>query len=72
MGLVFVHDTLCGTVQGAGKTSLFKAILSKGKKYTASAGESLQPEADTKEGIVGGLCYMDSAGVNLQVCLCGM
>lgn len=53
-------------LEGAGKTSLFKAILSKGKKCTASAGESLQPEADIKEGIVGGLCYMDSAGVNLQ------
>lgn len=53
-------------LEGAGKTSLCKAILSKGRRSKTSDGEGLQPEADIREGIVGGLCYMDSAGVNLQ------
>lgn len=58
------HDLWC---QGAGKTSLFKAILNKGRKSTPTDGENLQPEADVQEGIASGLCYMDSSGVNLQV-----
>ncbi|KNA16945.1 hypothetical protein SOVF_084220 [Spinacia oleracea] len=53
-------------LEGAGKTSLFKAILNKGRKSTPTDGENLQPEADVQEGIASGLCYMDSSGVNLQ------
>lgn len=29
--------------------------------------ETQLPESDAQEGIAGGLCYCDSAGVNLQV-----
>lgn len=53
-------------LEGAGKTSLFNAILNKERQFTPTDGENLQPEADIQEGIAGGLCYMDSAGVNLQ------
>lgn len=30
--------------------------------------ENLQLETDVHEGITGGICYTDAAGVNLQVC----
>lgn len=57
---------LCA-LQGAGKTSLLKAILARGRITAFSNIENLLPEADAQEGIAGGLCYCDSAGVNLQV-----
>lgn len=41
--------------------------MNKGKHFTPIESDSLQPEADIHEVIDGGLCYMDSAGVNLQV-----
>ncbi|XP_007049623.2 PREDICTED: uncharacterized protein LOC18612656 [Theobroma cacao] len=53
-------------LEGAGKTSLFKAILGQGKLITISNIENLQVEADFLDGIAGGLCYSDSPGVNLQ------
>ncbi|XVE72682.1 hypothetical protein DITRI_Ditri11bG0058400 [Diplodiscus trichospermus] len=53
-------------LEGAGKTSLFKAILGQGKLTTITNAENLQVEADFQEGIAGGLCYSDSPGVNLQ------
>ncbi|KAJ0052619.1 hypothetical protein Pint_01462 [Pistacia integerrima] len=53
-------------LEGAGKTSLLKAILSKGKLTTIPNNENLLVEADVQEGIAGGLCYSESAGVNLQ------
>ncbi|GMH02457.1 hypothetical protein Nepgr_004296 [Nepenthes gracilis] len=53
-------------LEGAGKTSLLKAILNQSRPSTATGSEILLPEADVEEGIAGGLCYMDSAGVNLQ------
>ncbi|XWS76015.1 hypothetical protein CRYUN_Cryun01aG0141400 [Craigia yunnanensis] len=53
-------------LEGAGKTSLFKAILGQGKLTTISNIENLQLEADFQDGIAGGLCYSDSPGVNLQ------
>lgn len=56
-------------VKGAGKTSLLKAILTQGKLTTIPNNESMLLEADVQEGIAGGLCYSDSAGINLQVCL---
>ena len=55
-------------VQGAGKSSLLRAILARGRITTFSNIENLLPETDIHEGIAGGLCYCDSAGVNLQVC----
>lgn len=61
-------DSLClWAVQGAGKTSLFKAILAQGRMTTISNIETQLPESDAQEGIAGGLCYCDSTGVNLQV-----
>ncbi|KAL9228371.1 hypothetical protein vseg_003960 [Gypsophila vaccaria] len=53
-------------LEGAGKTSLFRAILNKGKWPTSTESDNLTLEADIQEGIVSGLCFMDSAGVNLQ------
>ncbi|KAK4845717.1 hypothetical protein QYF36_008284 [Acer negundo] len=53
-------------LEGAGKTSLFKAILGQGKLTTITNMENLHVEADVQEGIVGGVCYSDSASVNLQ------
>ncbi|KAK9944624.1 hypothetical protein M0R45_010184 [Rubus argutus] len=50
-------------LEGAGKTSLFKAILSQGRMTNI---ENLLPEAEVQEGISGGLCFCDSAGINLQ------
>ncbi|GLT64825.1 hypothetical protein SLA2020_372940 [Shorea laevis] len=52
--------------EGAGKTSLFKAILGQGKLTTLTDIENLHLDADIQEGIAGGLCYSDSTGVNLQ------
>lgn len=53
-------------LEGAGKTSLLKAILSQSRVNTIINLENKLPEADDEEGIAGGLCYCDSAGVNLQ------
>ncbi|PQQ13795.1 uncharacterized protein Pyn_00039 [Prunus yedoensis var. nudiflora] len=53
-------------LEGAGKTSLFKAILSQGRITNISNIENLLPETDVQEGISCGLCFCDSAGVNLQ------
>ncbi|XP_022758771.1 uncharacterized protein LOC111305465 isoform X3 [Durio zibethinus] len=53
-------------LEGAGKTSLFKAILGQGKLTTITNIENLQVEADFQDGIAGGLCYSDTPGVNLQ------
>ncbi|ONH92734.1 hypothetical protein PRUPE_8G192400 [Prunus persica] len=53
-------------LEGAGKTSLFKAILSQGRITNISNIENLLPETDVQEGISRGLCFCDSAGVNLQ------
>ncbi|KAL5562194.1 hypothetical protein UlMin_031941 [Ulmus minor] len=53
-------------LEGAGKTSLFKAILNEGRITTITNIENLLPEPDVQESIAGGLRYYDSAGVNLQ------
>ncbi|XVF21301.1 hypothetical protein REPUB_Repub12eG0079100 [Reevesia pubescens] len=53
-------------LEGAGKTSLFKAILSQGKLTSITNIENLQVESDFQDGITGGLCYSDTPGVNLQ------
>ncbi|KAI8523319.1 hypothetical protein RHMOL_Rhmol13G0064100 [Rhododendron molle] len=52
-------------LEGAGKTSLLKAILGQGG-LTATNIENLEVDVDTQEGIGGGLLYSDSTGVNLQ------
>ncbi|XP_048429729.1 uncharacterized protein LOC103927115 [Pyrus x bretschneideri] len=56
-------------LEGAGKTSLFKAMLSQGKitNITNITNiENLLPETNAQEGISRGLYFCDSAGVNLQ------
>ena len=55
-------------VQGAGKTSLFKAIMGQGRLTTIPNFENINLEADIQEGVAGGVCYSDSSGVNLQAC----
>ncbi|XP_061370914.1 uncharacterized protein LOC133313542 isoform X2 [Gastrolobium bilobum] len=52
-------------LEGAGKTTLLKAILNKCKPNTATT-ENVVSEVDVQEGIADGLCYCDSAGVNMQ------
>lgn len=53
-------------LEGAGKTSLLNAILEQGRATNNSSPENLHIEVDDQEGIAGGLCYSDSAAVNLQ------
>ncbi|KAK7350571.1 hypothetical protein VNO77_09342 [Canavalia gladiata] len=52
-------------LEGAGKTTLFKAILNKCKPNTTT-NEDVLAEVDVREVIADGLCYCDSAGVNMQ------
>ncbi|KAJ0926980.1 putative GTP binding domain, P-loop containing nucleoside triphosphate hydrolase [Helianthus annuus] len=53
-------------LEGAGKTSLLKAILDQGKVNISTNIENFSMDLDVQEGIAGGLCFTDSAGVNLQ------
>ncbi|XP_008811656.2 uncharacterized protein LOC103722760 isoform X2 [Phoenix dactylifera] len=52
-------------LEGAGKTSLLKAILSQHRKRNGANPESIFPDVHI-EGVADGLCYLDSRGVNLQ------
>ncbi|OIT32856.1 hypothetical protein A4A49_26164 [Nicotiana attenuata] len=52
-------------LEGSGKTSLLKAILDRGRSARIESIEN-HPDNDVQEGIACGLCYSDSAGVNLQ------
>ncbi|KAJ7539421.1 hypothetical protein O6H91_11G091900 [Diphasiastrum complanatum] len=51
-------------LEGAGKTSLFHALLGKGGS-TANGG-GIFPDMEWNEGVVSGVGYIDAAGVNLQ------
>ncbi|KAJ4969426.1 hypothetical protein NE237_016127 [Protea cynaroides] len=53
-------------LEGAGKTSLFNALLGKGQSVTNICLEGFPLEVNSQEGIAGGVCYSDSAGINLQ------
>ncbi|CAN6554316.1 unnamed protein product [Malus baccata var. baccata] len=53
-------------LEGARKTSLFKAMLSQGKITNITNIENLLLETNAQEGIFQGLYFCDSAGVNLQ------
>ncbi|GFQ00133.1 hypothetical protein PHJA_002157300 [Phtheirospermum japonicum] len=53
-------------LEGAGKTSLLKAILDQGKSTSTASPETLPMDVDVREGIAGGLFYSDTTGVNLQ------
>ncbi|XP_047955012.1 uncharacterized protein LOC125201120 isoform X1 [Salvia hispanica] len=52
-------------IEGAGKTSLMKAILNQGRTTMTSL-DAFPMDVDVREGIAGGLLYSDSTGVNLQ------
>ncbi|KAL6563481.1 hypothetical protein OROGR_002440 [Orobanche gracilis] len=54
-------------LEGAGKTSLLKAILDQGKSTGTKSLETLPTDVDVREGFAGGLFFSDSTGVNLQV-----
>lgn len=43
--------------------------MGQGRLSTIANFENMCVEADIQEGISGGVCYVDSAGVNLQVIL---
>ncbi|KAI7748097.1 hypothetical protein M8C21_026107 [Ambrosia artemisiifolia] len=53
-------------LEGAGKTSLLKAILDQGRVNISTSVENFSMDVDIQEGIAGGLCFTDSAGINLQ------
>ncbi|KAL7586959.1 uncharacterized protein LOC111918387 [Lactuca sativa] len=53
-------------LEGAGKTSLLKAILDQGRANMSTSVENFPMDVDVKEGFAGGLCFTDSAGVDLQ------
>lgn len=53
-------------LEGAGKSSLLKAILDQGRRTSSTKIENFHIDIDVQEGIAGGLCYLDSTGVNLQ------
>lgn len=53
-------------LKGAGKTSLFYALLGLGRGTTAIRYEGMLPDTQSHEGVAGGICFIDSAGVNLQ------
>ncbi|XP_078156316.1 lipase class 3 family protein isoform X2 [Carex rostrata] len=52
-------------LEGAGKTSLFRALLGQVGEKNCAAFDSY-PNADIREGVAGGLCYVDSPSLNLQ------
>ncbi|KAL2611034.1 hypothetical protein R1flu_022726 [Riccia fluitans] len=53
-------------VEGAGKTSLYCALLGeKGSTVSLTDGGVL-PDMDWREGVAGGVSYIDAAGVNMQ------
>lgn len=54
-------------MQGAGKTSLLRAILNHGRPSSTPSLENFPMDVDLQESLAGGLCYSDTAGVNLQV-----
>ncbi|KAG8371681.1 hypothetical protein BUALT_Bualt13G0113600 [Buddleja alternifolia] len=53
-------------LEGAGKTSLLKAILDQGRTTSTPSLETCPTDMDIRQGIAGGLFYSDSPGVNLQ------
>ncbi|KAF8081510.1 hypothetical protein N665_0881s0011 [Sinapis alba] len=53
-------------LEGAGKTSLFRAILGQSMLSSMTHVENLQIQSDVQDCIVGGVCYSDTVGVNLQ------
>lgn len=67
VSIICMKGMIYGFLQGSGKTSLLKAILGKGRLTASTDDDDLPMDFDVQEGISGGLCYSDAAGVNLQV-----
>ncbi|KAH9315227.1 hypothetical protein KI387_023854 [Taxus chinensis] len=53
-------------VEGAGKTSLFYALLGQGKGTTSVRYEGILPDIELHEGMAGGVCFIDPAAINFQ------
>lgn len=52
--------------EGAGKTSLFRALLAQGRQRNNANFDIIHADVGSPEGVVGGIRYLDSVGVNLQ------
>jgi hypothetical protein len=52
--------------EGAGKTSLYFALLGTGGTTISNSNGGVLPDMDWREGVVGGVSYVDAPGVNLQ------
>ncbi|KAJ8479200.1 hypothetical protein OPV22_022927 [Ensete ventricosum] len=52
--------------EGAGKTSLFRALLSQGRQRNDANFDIIHADVGSPEVVAGGIRYLDSAGVNLQ------
>lgn len=53
-------------LEGAGKTSLYYALLGQGRGTMFSTSDGVFPDVDRREGIAEGVAFIDPAGVNLQ------
>ncbi|XP_031480413.1 uncharacterized protein LOC116250709 [Nymphaea colorata] len=53
-------------LEGAGKTSLYNAIMRQNQQPLATNLDAGQSDSNPQEGVARGLCYSDSVGVNLQ------
>ncbi|KAF3780820.1 hypothetical protein EJ110_NYTH38456 [Nymphaea thermarum] len=53
-------------LEGAGKTSLYNAIMRQNHQPLATNLDAGQSDSNPQEGVARGLCYSDSVGVNLQ------
>ncbi|XP_057869239.1 uncharacterized protein LOC131076201 isoform X2 [Cryptomeria japonica] len=53
-------------LEGAGKTSLYRALLGQVREMTNFNHEDILPETNYQEDIAGGISFIDSVGVNLQ------
>lgn len=59
------HVRLLG-LEGAGKTSLYYALLGQGRGTMFSTSDGVFPDVDRREGVAEGVAFIDPAGVNLQ------
>jgi len=53
-------------LEGAGKTSLFSALLGQVRGIPSSRYQRIPPDTEWQEGVARGICFIDPAGVNLQ------
>ncbi|CAM6107339.1 unnamed protein product [Calypogeia fissa] len=53
-------------LEGAGKTSLYFALLGAAGRTVSTSDGGVLPDMDLREGVANGINYVDAAGVNLQ------